>query len=71
MRTISDDPHRLLLRALREPSDNYRRGTRPADIIVQSMSERDAKKPIRLADLPRKLRRRRSKDQQRSRSFGP
>ncbi len=65
MRTISDDPHQLLLRALTEPPENYRRGTRPADIIAQSVSERGAKKPIRLADLVRNWRRARSKAERR------
>jgi len=55
MRATDDDSHRVLLKALREPQDNYRRWMRPADIIEQSMMEQRHKKPIEFADLLQKL----------------
>jgi hypothetical protein len=48
---VTDDSHRVLLKALTEPQDNYCRSMRPADIIEQSMMEQRYKKPRKFADL--------------------
>src|SRR5208282_3689619 len=57
----NNNPHQLLQRALTEPPDTYRRWIRPADIIEQSLIEQHKNKPLRLADLLRKLARLKSK----------
>jgi hypothetical protein len=65
MSVEGDDPRHLLLRVLKEPPPGYRRWTRPADIIEQSLKERRDSLPIapvRLADLLRKLVPLKSKD---------
>ena len=58
MRAAKDDPHRMLARVLTEPPAGYRRWMGPADIIEQSRMEHGKRKPVRLADLLRKLVRR-------------
>jgi hypothetical protein len=62
MRTAGDDPQPLLMRVLTDPPTGYRRRMRPADIIEQSRMDRRKRKPIRIADLLRKLVRGKSKD---------
>jgi hypothetical protein len=50
-----------LLRAFADRSNTYRQRIRPADIIQQGMIERRVRKPMRLAELLKKLVRRDSK----------
>jgi hypothetical protein len=43
------DPHAVLLNALADKENSYRRWMRPADIIAQNMSERPKPKPVALS----------------------
>jgi hypothetical protein len=43
------DAHAVLLNALADKENSYRRWMRPADIIAQNMSERPKPKPVALS----------------------
>jgi hypothetical protein len=62
MPAAENESQRVLLVALRDEPIGYRLWMRPADIIQQSQNERRKSKPIRFADLLRKLVRLKSKD---------
>jgi hypothetical protein len=44
-----NDAHSVLLNALADKENSYRRWMRPADIIAQNMSERPKPKPVALS----------------------
>ena len=62
MPVAENKSQQVLMAALRDEPIGYRLWMRPADIIQQSQDERPKSKPIRFADLLRKLVRLKSKD---------
>jgi hypothetical protein len=62
MSVAENESRRVLMATLKDEPIGYRLRMRPAGIIEQSLMERPKRKPITLADLPRKLVRLKSKD---------
>ena len=61
MRATNEDTREVLLRALTDHRESYRRWMGPADIIQQTAMERRAEKPSRVGKLLQKLLRPKSK----------
>jgi hypothetical protein len=55
MRAADNDSQRVLLTALSDQRNSYRRWMRPTDIIQQSKIERSNYKPVTFAELFKKL----------------